>query len=46
MSRPKKIIPPIKVSFNEILERIADGHGVKKRKSKRNIVKASKDGMK
>jgi hypothetical protein len=30
MSRPLKIIPPIKGTFNEILTRIADGHGVKK----------------
>jgi hypothetical protein len=30
MSRPLKIIPPIKGTFNEILTRIADGHGVNK----------------
>jgi hypothetical protein len=30
MSRPLKIIPPLKGTFNEILTRIADGHGVKK----------------
>jgi hypothetical protein len=42
MSRPLKIIPPIKGTFNEILTRIADGHGVKKSQTRpKNFVKAS-----
>ena len=42
MSRPLKIIPPIKGTFNEILTRIADGHGVKKPQTPpKNIVRAS-----
>jgi hypothetical protein len=42
MSRPLKIIPPIKGTFNEILTRIADGHGVKKSRTRtKNIIKAT-----
>jgi hypothetical protein len=42
MSRPLKIIPPIKGTFNEILTRIADGHGVNKPQTRpKNIVKAT-----
>jgi len=43
MSRPLKIIPPIKGTFNEILTRIADGHGVKgaKKPPQANIVRSS-----
>jgi hypothetical protein len=42
MSRPLKIIPPIKGTFSEILTRIADGHGVKKPKTQpKSIVRSS-----
>ena len=43
MSRPLKIIPPLKGTFNEILTRIADGHGVKgaKKPPQKSIIKAT-----
>jgi len=50
MSRPQKIIPPIKGSFNSILTSVAMGSGVGKRAAlklargkaaQQNIVKAS-----
>jgi hypothetical protein len=50
MSRPQKIIPPIKGSFNDILKSVAMGSGVGKRAAvklarskaaEQNIIKAS-----
>jgi len=45
MSRPQKIHPPIKASFTEIINAVADGKGVKIRARNasrpKNLVKAS-----
>ncbi|HVU07025.1 MAG TPA: hypothetical protein VHG89_00615 [Verrucomicrobiae bacterium] len=37
MSRPQKIIPPIKGNFNDILKSIASGKGVERNKPKQII---------
>jgi hypothetical protein len=34
MSRPQKIIPPIKGSFTEIINAVADGRGIQKSRTK------------
>jgi hypothetical protein len=45
MSRPQKIHPPIKASFTDIINAVADGKGVKiqarNAKPSQNLVKAS-----
>ena len=44
MSRPQKIIPPIKGSFQEIINAVAAGKGMKvvvREKSNTEVVKAS-----
>jgi hypothetical protein len=45
MSRPQKIHPPIKASFTDIINAVADGKGVKLQarnaSRQKNIVKAS-----
>jgi hypothetical protein len=46
MSRPQKIHPPIKASFTNIINAVADGKGVKPLQARnasrpKNIVKAS-----
>jgi hypothetical protein len=44
MSRPQKIIPPIKGSFTQIINSIADGKGVKRQpanQSPQKTVRAS-----
>jgi hypothetical protein len=55
MSRPQKIIPPIKGSFNSILTSVAMGSGVGKRaalklargkSAQQNILKASQPTLK
>jgi hypothetical protein len=52
MSRPQKIIPPIKGSFNSILKSVALGSGIGKRaaiklaKEKSNVQKTSPDTKK
>jgi len=41
MSRPKKIHPPIKGGFMNIINAIADGKGITKSPPPKNVVKAS-----
>ena len=41
MKKKDKIIPPINATFEEILQRVADGHGAKKRVSKKMKLRTS-----